>query len=349
MLGRPPESLDAIRSHAAEARDLRALLARFIASPEHQSRPGARLSPPPQREAGGPPVTDDDVVWCYRALLGRQPESADSIRTHAAAAKDFRSLVLGFVETPEFRQRSAMRPAAGRGRPTSAPHPAPAAISNPAPPLGPDRLLDPESPASVVFAGGDDQDALERTLDSFIRHNTFRVRDLVIRQSPEAAQHRSLSEKLRDYPFKWLTENAPADRPTATNGDPNVAGEFIFYCQVGWEFNRSGFIEASLKILRHNPDIFQVSLAAPEAADGDPLSESVFFAADVPYRLWRTGDDKGDPQRRPGFLDSPRLRRRRDLGLPGGGLMSDEALGRGGVLIAVLAASEDGRGRAAHA
>lgn len=53
-------------------------------------------------------VTRDDVVWCYRALLGREPESEAAITAHRQVG-DFRALVQTFVDSAEFAQRPAQR------------------------------------------------------------------------------------------------------------------------------------------------------------------------------------------------------------------------------------------------
>lgn len=49
----------------------------------------------------GPGVTRDEVLWCYRQLLGREPESDAAVQAHLGAA-DFKTLVQGFVASPEF-------------------------------------------------------------------------------------------------------------------------------------------------------------------------------------------------------------------------------------------------------
>jgi pyruvate-formate lyase-activating enzyme len=46
-------------------------------------------------------VTREDVVWCYRTLLRREPESEDAILSHLKIT-DFRSLVASFVTSPEY-------------------------------------------------------------------------------------------------------------------------------------------------------------------------------------------------------------------------------------------------------
>ena len=50
-------------------------------------------------------VTNEDVVWCYHSILGREPESAQVIQRHISAAEDFRSLVLGFINSSEYIQK----------------------------------------------------------------------------------------------------------------------------------------------------------------------------------------------------------------------------------------------------
>jgi SAM-dependent methyltransferase len=47
-------------------------------------------------------VSRDDVIWCYRNLLNREPESELVIRQHGEV-EDFRTLVRAFVESHEFR------------------------------------------------------------------------------------------------------------------------------------------------------------------------------------------------------------------------------------------------------
>jgi hypothetical protein len=313
----------------------------LITSPEYRQKPGARLLPPPKRAPGNPAVTEDDVVWCYRSLLGREPESLDSIRTLVALAGDFRALVGEFVGTPEYRQKPGARPVLGPDKPASPPASSPAANGDAAEPLPPDRLLDAASPASVVVTAGDDPAALERTLDTFLRRNSFPIRDLIILQS-ENTKYQALIEKFQKYTFKWLTGDA-ATAPAAMSAvDATVTAEFIFECEGGWEFTRTGFIEKSLCVLRQNPEVSEVFLGAADAAAGIPLSESVFFADDTPYRLWPTAGDAGDPAaHHPAVFHGPKLRRRRD-DRTGTAMAEGEGLARRGTLTAVLA---DGAGQ----
>jgi SAM-dependent methyltransferase len=53
-------------------------------------------------------VTQEEVNWCYDAILGRSPESADVVQRHASTAKDFRSLVLNFFNSAEYRIKHSL-------------------------------------------------------------------------------------------------------------------------------------------------------------------------------------------------------------------------------------------------
>jgi hypothetical protein len=55
----------------------------------------------------GTTVREEDVIWCYREILGRHPESAAVVQSHLSSAKDFRSLVARFIKSPEYRQKIA--------------------------------------------------------------------------------------------------------------------------------------------------------------------------------------------------------------------------------------------------
>jgi SAM-dependent methyltransferase len=51
------------------------------------------------------PVTKEDVAWCYRSLLRREAESEAVLQRHATI-EDFGELVIQFINSVEFRQKS---------------------------------------------------------------------------------------------------------------------------------------------------------------------------------------------------------------------------------------------------
>jgi len=53
-------------------------------------------------------VTREEICWCYRNLLGREPESEAVIEAHADG-KNFKELVDSFARSPEFQQRKRVK------------------------------------------------------------------------------------------------------------------------------------------------------------------------------------------------------------------------------------------------
>ena len=51
-------------------------------------------------------ISREEVLWCYRNLLGREPESDATVRSHLDSTS-FRALVKAFVRSPEFMGKQA--------------------------------------------------------------------------------------------------------------------------------------------------------------------------------------------------------------------------------------------------
>ena len=60
--------------------------------------------------------TEDDVVWCYRHILQREPESRSAIARHLML-KDFRELALSFINSKEFQKKKSVSPFVPMDRP----------------------------------------------------------------------------------------------------------------------------------------------------------------------------------------------------------------------------------------
>jgi SAM-dependent methyltransferase len=54
-------------------------------------------------------VTANDVVWCYRKLLEREPESQDTVRQLMLATADIKALVSKFIASDEYQHNIAKR------------------------------------------------------------------------------------------------------------------------------------------------------------------------------------------------------------------------------------------------
>lgn len=54
-------------------------------------------------------VSVDEVVWCYRTLLNREPESEATVREFVSSTRDFKVLVDRFIASEEYQQKCGTR------------------------------------------------------------------------------------------------------------------------------------------------------------------------------------------------------------------------------------------------
>jgi macrocin-O-methyltransferase TylF-like protien len=50
--------------------------------------------------------TNEDLMWCYKSILGREPESMDAAQKQLNGVGDFRELVLRFIQSDEFKEKT---------------------------------------------------------------------------------------------------------------------------------------------------------------------------------------------------------------------------------------------------
>src|SRR5207248_6183587 len=164
---------------------------------------------------------------------------------------------------------------------------------------------------TVVLTSCGRQDLLERTLDSFFLHNTYPVRDFIIIEDGDGRKNGRLSKKYQDYLLTWHDTGTRVGQVTAIDmAYSHVKTDFIFHCEDDWEFLRPGFIERSLEVLKTDEKILQVSLRDKDDTNGHPVSQRVYFAQWVPYRLLALDYDAGEWGVWHGFAWNPGLRRR---------------------------------------
>jgi len=219
------------------------------------------------------------------------------------------------------------------------------------------------SHVTVVITSCGRQDLLEVTLDSFLAHNSFPIRQYVVLEDGDGSKNEHLARKYHDLPFTWLATGERVGQIAAIDeAYKEVGTKFIFHCEDDWEFTAAGFIEKSLDILEENNQILQVWLRALDDTNGHPLLDYEFAAAGTPYRLLRHNHDAGRWGKWDGFSWNPGLRRRREYDLIGsfGSLDPDgtkqtwevesnasEFYRKRGLFAAILA-DNDGRGYLRH-
>lgn len=118
-------------------------------------------------------------------------------------------------------------------------------------------------------------DLLERTLDSFLKFNTYPIDQYIISEDDKNADLSILKEKYKDYNFYWI-QNENINRGFLGNIDflyKHIETPWVFHCEDDWEFYNEGFIEKSLHILQNNNTILQVWLRDMEDTNGHPIDD----------------------------------------------------------------------------
>lgn len=171
---------------------------------------------------------------------------------------------------------------------------------------------------TVVITSCGRQDLLVRTLDSFLKYNTYSIREFVVIEDGEAEANRDLVQRYRQHNFKWLSTGARVGQIAAIDiAYGAVETEYIFHCEDDWEFFAPGFIEKSLAVLQHNAAILQIWIRALSDTNNHPIMDHVLFANRTPYRVIQPGYHSEEWGTWHGFSLNPGLRRRREYKLIG--------------------------------
>jgi hypothetical protein len=156
-------------------------------------------------------------------------------------------------------------------------------------------------------------DLLRQTLDSFVAHNSHPVaRYILIEDSGDREMYeflqRNYGELLDRIIFNEprLGQIKSVDRAYA-----EVETPYIFHCEDDFEFFRSGFVEESLSVLRHDPAAITVWLRHLWDCKRHKIGPRIQYTADgVMYRHVLPKVSHGETWH--GFTFNPALRRTAD-------------------------------------
>jgi hypothetical protein len=216
---------------------------------------------------------------------------------------------------------------------------------------------------TVVITSCGRQDLLERTIDSFLRYNTYEIREFIVMEDGDAERNGQLEAKYRRHHFTWSSTGTRRGQIASIDAAYRmVSTEFIFHCEDDWEFAAPGFIEKSLAVLQANASILQVWIRSLADTNGHPVMDPLLFAGDVPYRLLQPHYRTEEWGTWHGFSFNPGLRRLRDYQSIGSFASFDpehrkrsyevereaaESYLRQGLVAAILS-DNDGRGYVRH-
>ena len=154
-------------------------------------------------------------------------------------------------------------------------------------------------------------DLLERTIDSFFKCLDYPVeRFILIDDSGDPEVHEQIRKNYSQFDLILNEENIGLIK-SIDKAYSKVETPFIFHLEDDWEFNRSGFMSKSIKILKANPTIMQVWLRSDKNPNGHPIEPEVFLAEDVEFKLVGTYQHSVWH----GFTFNPGLRRKKEYDL----------------------------------
>ena len=143
---------------------------------------------------------------------------------------------------------------------------------------------------TLVLTSSDRHDLLERTLDSFVRYNSYAgVKRIILVEDSYRYPH-FVEEKAayKDYDIFVLNHRPRLGQLLSIDvAYKYVDTEYIFHCEDDWEFYAPGFIETSFPILEASPDILQVHLRA--LPDVFPDGKLEYYQENNKYALIEKG------------------------------------------------------------
>ena len=154
---------------------------------------------------------------------------------------------------------------------------------------------------------------LARTIDSFVAHNTYPIaRYILIEDSGDRDMLDFIERRFGDL-FDTVLFNEPrlgqirsVDRAYAQVDTP-----YIFHCEDDYEFFRSGFMEDSLSVLKHDPGAITVWLRNLWEGNRHKFEERIRYTDDnVMYRRVLPKTSRNHTWY--GFTFNPSLRRLAD-------------------------------------
>jgi hypothetical protein len=129
----------------------------------------------------------------------------------------------------------------------------------------------PKRGVTVILTSCGRQDLLERTIDSFLKFNTYPIDKWWIYEDSGVV---GINDRLKEkYPFiNWIEPPQRTGQIVALDTLwSKVETEYAFTLEDDWEFYRSGFIEDSMAILEANPTIGQVWIRERNDTNGHPI------------------------------------------------------------------------------
>lgn len=151
-------------------------------------------------------------------------------------------------------------------------------------------------------------DLLEKTIDSFIKFNTYPIKKYIITEDSGIKNvNNHLIQKYKHLNILWIENQTNLGQLHSIDFMYNMVNtDYIFHCEDDWEFTNYSFIEKSFEILINYDNILQVWLRDHNDTNGHPtiyFNENFDLLSINFLNVWN------------GFSFNPGLRRLKDYKL----------------------------------
>ena len=146
-------------------------------------------------------------------------------------------------------------------------------------------------PLTVIFFSCRRLDLLYRTVDSFLKANTYPFNELIIvNDSGDPSIHEQIRNTYEGATFVFHPENIGLMK-SIDLGYAQIKTEYFFHDEDDWMFRGAGgFIEQSMEIMKSRPDIEEVWL---KPFNNHPIDPEILQAGSVKYRMVAENFQKG--------------------------------------------------------
>lgn len=138
------------------------------------------------------------------------------------------------------------------------------------------NILDTSNDVTLVITSCNRPELLDRTLDSFVKMNTYPIKaTYIIDDSGKIGCNDTVVSKYRDVLNIQLLYNRENIGQTESIDKvySYVRTKYIFHCEEDWVFLKPEFIEKSMKVFQENPSekIYTVWLRPHSSTSGHPI------------------------------------------------------------------------------
>jgi hypothetical protein len=128
-------------------------------------------------------------------------------------------------------------------------------------------------------------DLLDLTISSFKKYVNYPIkRWVMVEDSAKPEVYEQLLKKYPEFDIKFNEKRLGHAKSLFRLYD-DIDTEWIFHSEDDWQYLKSGFMEKSLDVLKHDPNLIQVWLRSRLDTNRHPVETEIYKAGNTEYQL----------------------------------------------------------------